>query len=107
MPRRVPRVIPDEWFDVLFAKLGSHRDRAIVALWVSTGARAAELLGVRWQDVDFGQQLVTVVRRGTRSPQQVPASTDALVWLRLYQEEIRRHVPTGRIRPVWWTLRRP
>ncbi|MFD7917138.1 tyrosine-type recombinase/integrase [Streptomyces sp. NPDC059752] len=74
---------------------------------MSTGARASELLGVRWQDVDFGQQLVTVVRKGTLVAQQVPASVDALVWLRLYQEEIRRHVPTGRIRPVWWTLRRP
>ena len=33
-------------FNELFAELGSHRDRALVAFWVSTGARAAELLGV-------------------------------------------------------------
>jgi len=42
---RIPRAIPDEKFDELFAALGSHRDRALVAFWVSTGARAAELLG--------------------------------------------------------------
>ena len=36
--------IPDERFDELFARLGSHRDRALVALWISTGARASELL---------------------------------------------------------------
>ena len=36
-PRRVPRQIPDEKFNELFAALGSHRDRALVAFWVSTG----------------------------------------------------------------------
>jgi len=46
-PRRIPRRIPDEKFDELFAGLGSHRDRALVAFLVSTGARAAELLGAR------------------------------------------------------------
>ena len=45
VPQRVPRSIPDEQFSELFARLGSHRDRALVAFWVSTGARAAELLG--------------------------------------------------------------
>ena len=62
--QRIPRAIPDELFNRVFAELGSHRDRALVALWVSTGARAAELLGVRCGDVDPGQQLVTVVRKG-------------------------------------------
>ena len=32
---RAPRMIPDERFDALFAELGSHRDRALVAFWVS------------------------------------------------------------------------
>ena len=31
VPQRVPRQIPDERFDELFARLGSHRDRALVA----------------------------------------------------------------------------
>jgi integrase len=39
--QRVPRSIPDEKFNELFAQLGSHRDRALVAFWVSTGARAS------------------------------------------------------------------
>jgi hypothetical protein len=45
MPQRAPRRIPDKEFGELFARLGSHRDRALVAFWVSTGARASELLG--------------------------------------------------------------
>jgi hypothetical protein len=44
---RVPRQIPDERFNELFVRLGCDRDRALVAFWVSTRARAAELLGAR------------------------------------------------------------
>jgi integrase len=105
--RRIPRQIPDEKFDELFAELGSDRDRALVAFWVSTGARASELLGATAGDADPGQQLITVIRKGTRALQQLPASPDAFVWLRLYQAQIRGLVPAGRDQPLWWTLRRP
>jgi hypothetical protein len=43
--QRIPRQIPDEKFDELFAWLGSHRDRAMVAFWVSTGAGAGPIKG--------------------------------------------------------------
>lgn len=104
---RAPRCIPDERFDALFAQLGSHRDRALVALWVSTGARASELLGATAGDVDPGQQLITVIRKGTRVMQPLPGSPDAFVWLRLYQAQLAGLVPSGRDEPLWWTLRRP
>jgi site-specific recombinase XerC len=107
LAQRIPRCIPDEMFNRVFAELGSHRDRALVALWVSTGARAAELLGVCCGDIDPGQQLVTVVRKGTRAMQQLPASPDAFVWLRLYQAGLDQAVPTGRDDPLWWTRRHP
>jgi site-specific recombinase XerD len=107
LSQRLPRAIPDEMFDRLFAALGSHRDRALVAFWISTGARASELLGVRQGDVEPGQQLVTVVRKGSRAVQQLPASPDAFVWLRLYQQDVRGLVPVGRHRALWWTVRRP
>ena len=107
VPARLPRRIPDEGFAELFASLSSHRDRALVSLWVSTGARAAELLGLTGGDVDPGQQLVTVVRKGTRALQRLPTSPDAFVWLRLYQAEMDGLVSAGRDEPLWWTLRRP
>jgi site-specific recombinase XerD len=106
-PRRIPRQIPDEKFDELFARLGSHRDRALVAFWVSTGTRAAELLGSRQVDADPGQQLITVIRKGTRALQPLPASPDAFVWLRLYQQQMHGLVLAGPDDPLWWTLRRP
>src|SRR6185312_1761340 len=104
---RAPRCIPDEGFDQLFAQLGSHRDRALVALWVSTGARASELLGATVGDADPGQQLITVIRKGTRALQPLPAAPDAFVWLRLYRAQLAGLVPAGRDEPLWWTLRRP
>jgi site-specific recombinase XerD len=107
LPQRVPRCIPDGQFSELFARLGSHRDRALVAFWVSTGARASELLGATAGDVDPGRQLITVIRKGTRALQQLPASPDAFVWLRLYQEQMRGLVPGEQDQPLWWTLRRP
>jgi len=105
--RRVPRGIPDEKFNELFAQLGLHRDRALVAFWVSSGARACELLGARYRDSDPGQQLITVVRKGSRAIQPVPASPDAFVWLRLYQAQMQGLVAAGGDESLWWTLRRP
>ena len=104
---RIPRSIPDEEFNEIFARLPSHRDRALVAFYVSSGARASELLSVRRYGVDAGRQVITVVRKGTRELQQVPASADAFVWLRLYQVETEGLLPAGSRQPLWWTLRRP
>ncbi len=107
VPSRIPRAISDEEFNEIFARLSSHRDRALVAFYVSTGARASELLSATQGGVDPGRQLITVVRKGTRAQQELPASTDAFVWLRLYQVEMEGVIPKGRRRPLWWTLRTP
>lgn len=107
VPSRVPRSIPDAEFNEIFARLPSHRDRALVAFYVSTGARASELLSATQGGVDPGRQLITVVRKGTRAPQELPASSDAFVWLRLYQLEMQGLIPKGRRQPLWWTSRMP
>ena len=107
VPSRIPRSVPDEEFNEIFARLPSHRDRALVAFYVSTGARASELLSATVAGVDPGRQLITVVRKGTGHLQELPASTDAFVWLRLYQVEMAGLIPGGRRQPLWWTVRRP
>jgi site-specific recombinase XerD len=107
VPDRVPRSVGDAEFNEIFARLPSHRDRALVAFYVSTGARASELLSATQGGVDPGRQLITVTRKGSGAAQQLPASSDAFVWLRLYQLETEGLVPRGQRQPLWWTSRRP
>ena len=55
-----------------------------------------------------GEQLISVVRKGSRAVQHLPASADAFAWHRLYQQELlQTGVPRSRRQPAWWTLRRP
>ncbi|MGH3868220.1 MAG: tyrosine-type recombinase/integrase [Pseudonocardiaceae bacterium] len=104
IPKRQPREMPEERWRELFAALRSNRDRAILAFAVSNGARASELLGVRSADLDWGDQLVRVIRKGTQAEQWLPASPDAFVWLRLYLAQLGDPLkPNDR---VWQTLRR-
>jgi integrase len=104
LPERVPRSLPDHLFDALFAVMGSDRDRALLAFYVSTGARASELLGVTLDRVDPGEQRIGVRRKGSGRLQWLPASADAFVWLRLYEQQAQR--PEGEP-ALWLTRRRP
>ncbi|MEV8000258.1 tyrosine-type recombinase/integrase [Pseudarthrobacter oxydans] len=100
-PHLVPRSIPDGKFNDLFRRLRSNRDRALVAFYVSSGARASELLGLTGDRVNVGDQLIGVYRKGGQL-QWLPAAPDAFVWLRLYQLE---GGVAGPDEPVWLTLR--
>ena len=104
MPAKLPRQLPDHMFDALFAVMGSDRDRALLAFYVSTGARASELLGVTMARVDVGSQRIGVLRKGSGRLQWLPASGDAFVWLRLYQAHQPR--PAGQD-ALWLTRRAP
>jgi integrase/recombinase XerD len=103
VPKRSPRAMPDERWDDLFASLTCDRDRALLALAVSTGARAGELLGMRPADIDWGEQLIRVRRKGSGAEQWLPSSPEALVWLRLYLVRVGPLDPGG---PLWQTMRR-
>ncbi len=48
-----------------------------------------------------------MIRKGSQAVQELPASSDAFVWLRLYQLEMDGLIPTGGRQPLWWTSRRP
>ncbi|MHB1063418.1 MAG: tyrosine-type recombinase/integrase [Georgenia sp.] len=104
LPERVPRYLSDVRFDDLFAAMVCDRDRALLAFYVSTGARASELLGVTVDMVDPGAQRIGVRRKGSGRLQWLPASADAFVWLRLYEQQVRR--PAGE-KALWLTRRMP
>jgi integrase len=75
--------------------------RGFTPLAVSNGARASEVLGIRGADLDWGEQLVRVVRKGTQAEQWLPASP---VWIRLYLADLATPVEPNQ--PLWQTLRR-
>lgn len=103
VPKRRPREIPDERWKTLFGALRCNRDRALLALAVSNGARASEVLALRGVDLDWGEQRVRVVRKGTGAEQWLPASSEAFVWIRLYLAEAG---PVDLHEPLWVTVRR-
>ncbi|MGP5027054.1 hypothetical protein ACTXI4_18065 [Glutamicibacter ardleyensis] len=59
------------------------------------------MLGATVADADPGQQLITVIRKGTGALQPLPAAPDVFVWLRLYQAQIQGLIPAGRDEPLW------
>jgi integrase/recombinase XerD len=100
--KRRPRTLSDDQWRDVFAALRCHRDRALLALTVSNGARAAEVLAIRGVDVAWGEQLVRVVRKGTRAEQWLPASAETFVWLRLYLATAGELTPDA---TIWRTVR--
>lgn len=104
-PAYQPRAITEEVLQQLFEVLKHDRDRALVAVTLSTGARASELLSMTLGGVDIGRSVLSVVPKG-RAGQRVwvPAAPESFVW-------ISRHL-TGREpgppeQAMWMTLRRP
>lgn len=104
LPKQLPRAIPDDRWRDLFGILRSNRDRALLSLTVSNGARAGEILGLRLVDVDWGDQRVRVIRKGTRAEQWLPASAESFVWLRLYIADVGDGFEPSA--PLWRTQRR-
>lgn len=99
---RSPRSIPDDRWDELFASMGSHRDRALLAFYVSSGARAGELLGLTGEHVDWAGQRIWVVSKGSRTLDPLPASPEAFHHLALYFDD---HGSPASDEPVWRTRR--
>ncbi|MGV9679215.1 tyrosine-type recombinase/integrase [Nocardia sp. NPDC003482] len=101
---RPPRAIPDPLWDALFEAMGCERDRALLEFFVSSGARAAELLGVTPEDVDWAGRRIYVISKGTWLRQPIPASPQAFVRLARYLTEVGTP-PQGQ--PIWRVRRGP
>jgi integrase len=99
---RQPRSIPDAMFEQLFTQMNNDRDRALLAFYVSSGARASELLTLRMDDVDWGQQRIWVISKGSRDRQAVPASPESFTYLGRYLDA--DGLPLAG-QPIWRTRR--
>ncbi|MGP3638305.1 site-specific integrase, partial [Streptomyces sp. 24-1644] len=88
MSDRSPRSIPDRLWDELFTAMNCDRDRALLEIFVSSGARAKELLGITVGDNDWSGQRIHVITKSTRAREAVPIPPQGLFRLALY---IMRH----------------
>ncbi len=59
--KRIPVVLTAEEFRALFAEL-PDRERTMGALCATTGLRISEVLGLKWEDLDFDQKTANVQR---------------------------------------------
>lgn len=105
-PEVYPRSIPDKAVAELVTNLLCVRDRALVELSLSNGARAAELLTLTHDKIDPGNSTIGVVRKGTRNLQWIPVSREAMQWVVRYQRSLPPEL-TGPTMPLWWTRRKP
>jgi integrase len=105
-PKRLPRAMPEEEVDLVFDQLSSDRDRALLEFYLTSAARPAELIAVSNSCISPQDKTITVVRKGTRAVQALPASAAAFQWFRKYQEKLPVEL-TGPDEPAWWKLRSP
>ncbi|WP_082860304.1 site-specific integrase [Alloactinosynnema sp. L-07] len=91
------------------------RDRSLLLCYVTSGARASELLGVALGDVDWAGARLYVISKGTRLRQAVPISSEAIRYLTRYldadglpgPEEPLWRTRRGGSRPLsYWAMRR-
>ena len=71
-PRKLPNVLDVDEMQALLDHPGddsptSIRDKAMFELLYSSALRVSELCALRWTDVDFGQHLVRVVGKGSKT----------------------------------------
>jgi site-specific recombinase XerD len=102
VPRTLPRAIPDNLWDELFLSMNCTRDRALLSLYISSGARASELLTLQLGDVDWSRQVLHVIGKGSKEKQSVPVSPEGLRYLALYLAEDGTPAPDE---PLWRTRR--
>jgi integrase/recombinase XerC len=104
LPTRQPRDVGDELLRRLFTQLRHERDRALVAVALSAGVRAGELLSMTFGGIDAGRGVLSVIPKGGSVPQWVPAAPEAFVQVSRY---LLTRPPGAVGDPLWLTLRRP
>ncbi|WP_263054728.1 tyrosine-type recombinase/integrase [Curtobacterium sp. RIT-PI-V] len=102
VPEEAPKSLSDSQVADLLNTIKQDRDRALVEFFLSSGARASELLGLTGECVDEGRQRIFVTRKGGAT-QWLPASPESFLYLVNYLKG--RELREGE--PVWLTLRAP
>jgi integrase/recombinase XerC len=90
IPRKLPKVLDADEMNVLleFAVDDAEavHDRAMLELLYSSGLRVAEIVSLRWRDLDAGQGLLRVTGKGSKT-RIVPVGRQALFALQALREQ--------------------
>jgi site-specific recombinase XerD len=80
--------------------LENRRDEAIMRMFIDTGIRASELIGLTLDDVDLGQQMALVMGKGGRE-RAVPFGIRTTDALRRYLKARRQHPLAVTTQALW------
>ncbi len=82
------------------ASFDARRDAAIIRLFLDTGARRAEIVNLRLDDIDLERSILAVVGKGRR-PRLLPFGDRTALALRRYLRARKRHPLAGTTDRVW------
>lgn len=94
VPHKEMEALSVEQVKALLAAARGDRLEALYVLAVTTGARQGELLGLRWEDVDFAAGTITIARtifRGRPQPPKTRYSRRTIKLSRLALDALARH----------------
>lgn len=102
--RTLPRALPTEQLDQLFAQIHPPMDRALFLLMLRCGLRVSEVARLTVRDIDWTQHALLIEQGKGRKDRRVYLSGDAVAGWR----ECLRHRPSGVPgEAVFWNQKRP
>lgn len=94
VPRKVPKILPKVAVEALLAAVKTSRERVILELLYGSGLRAAELLGIRLEDVDLDASHVLIRGKGDKERVQ-PINSTTINAVRAWLPERKAILATG------------
>lgn len=102
--RSLPKGLPKEQIERLFAQIHSPMDKALFLLMLRCGLRVSEVARLKVYDIDWSQQALRIEQGKGRKDRQVYLSADAVASLRECLQQRPSGVPEE---AVFWNQKRP